>query len=104
MAEWSRRTSWDEVCRRVAGRRKYNQWQRAMAAARQDEVFTLLLAYGWHTWGTLTKIAQELQVHRSTITRDRQRIMRAMRGHETAALVGLVTAVKERLLARLLPF
>jgi hypothetical protein len=51
-----------------------------MAAARQDEVFKLLLAYGWHAWGTLTRIANELGVHKSTITRDKQAIMRAMLG------------------------
>ena len=80
MAEWSQRTSWDEVCRRAAGRRKYNQWQRAMAAARQDEVFKLLIRHGWNTWGTLSRIARELHVDRSTVCRDRQTIERQMLG------------------------
>jgi len=41
-------------------------------------VFELLLALGWNTWGVITKIAGELGVHKSTITRDRQRIERSM--------------------------
>jgi hypothetical protein len=51
-----------------------------MAAARQDEVFKLLLQHGWNRWGMITKIAEALGCHKSTITRDRQRIMRAMLG------------------------
>ena len=51
-----------------------------MAAARQDEVFKLLLAHGWNSWGVLTKIAGELQVHKSTVTRDKRAIQRAMLG------------------------
>jgi hypothetical protein len=51
-----------------------------MAAARQDEVFKLLLQYGWNTWGTLTKIADALGCHKSTISRDKRAIERSMRG------------------------
>jgi hypothetical protein len=46
-----------------------------------DEViWPLLLRYGLFEWGTLTKIAKELGVHRSTVCRHRQRIFRAMVG------------------------
>jgi hypothetical protein len=77
--QWSSRTSWDEVCRRAAGRKKYNQWQHTMAAAHQDEVFKLLLQHGWNTWGVITQIAGELGVHKSTICRDRLAILRGLR-------------------------
>jgi IS30 family transposase len=43
-------------------------------------VFKLLLAHGWNAWGVITQIASELGVHKSTITRDRQQIERAMLG------------------------
>jgi hypothetical protein len=73
--QWRSRTDWQTVCRRAAGRRKYNQWQKAMAAARQEEVFKLFLAYGFDRWGTLARIARILGCHRSTILRDRRALL-----------------------------
>jgi hypothetical protein len=77
--QWRTRTDWQTVCRRAAGRRKYNQWQHAMAAARQNEVFKLLLQYGLWDWGVCAQIARELGCSRSTIVRDRRAILRSLR-------------------------
>jgi hypothetical protein len=79
--QWRTRTSWNDVCARAVGRKRYNQERRKWANERADEVFKLLLAHGWNTWGVITRIAHELQVHKSTIARDRQRIERSMLGH-----------------------
>jgi hypothetical protein len=77
-SQWRRRTDWNEVCRRAAGRRKYNLERRRWAAERETVVFQLLLEYGLWEWGTLSRIARELSVSRATICRDRQRILRSM--------------------------
>jgi hypothetical protein len=79
--QWRQRTSWNDVCARAVGRKWYNQERRKYACERQDEVFKLLLKYGWNTWGVITKIANELQMHKSTIARDRRQIERSMLGH-----------------------
>ena len=73
--EWRRGTDWNTVCARAAGRKKYNEWQRTMAAARQNEVLKLLMRYGFARWGTLSRIARELGCHRSTILRDRRALL-----------------------------
>jgi DNA-directed RNA polymerase specialized sigma subunit len=43
-------------------------------------IWPLLLRYGLFEWGTLTKIAKEIGVHRSTVCRHRARIFKAMLG------------------------
>ena len=62
--QWRTRTDWSSVCARASGRRKYNEERRKWAGERQDVVFELLLQYGWDTWGVLTKIADELRIHK----------------------------------------
>jgi DNA invertase Pin-like site-specific DNA recombinase len=57
---------------------RYNQERRQAAGERQELVFELLLQYGFDNWGTLARIARELGVNRSTILRDKQRILRSM--------------------------
>jgi DNA invertase Pin-like site-specific DNA recombinase len=77
---WSHPVDYQQAKSWLIGRQRYHQERRQAMGERCDVVFEMLLQYGWASWGTLTKIARELQVHRSTITRDKQRILRAMLG------------------------
>jgi hypothetical protein len=77
--EWRHPASWNTVCARAAGRRKWNEWRRRFAGQRRDElVLPLLLKYGFDDWGTCARIAQEIGCHRSTVMRDRRIILRSM--------------------------
>jgi hypothetical protein len=76
--QWHARTDWEEVCRRAAGRRKYNEWQRKFTNERRDLVWTLLIAGGLDRWGLLSDIARELGCHRSTIMRDKRALLRTL--------------------------
>jgi hypothetical protein len=77
--EWRQRTSWDQVCARAAGRRKYNERRRYFAAQVCDElVWPRLLEYGFDRWGVCARIPREIGVSRSTICRYRQRILRTL--------------------------
>jgi hypothetical protein len=66
---WSAPTSWDEVCKRAAGRAKYNAVRRFQAELRRGEVLQLLHAWGWRH-GVQARIARALRVSESTISRD----------------------------------
>jgi hypothetical protein len=66
---WSQRTTWDTVCKRVAGRAKYNAVRRFKAELRRGEVLQLLHAWGWRH-GVQVRIAEALRVSESTISRD----------------------------------
>jgi hypothetical protein len=76
--QWHARTDFQTVCRRQAGRRKYNQWQRKFMNERRDYVWTRLVAGGLDSWGLLSEIARELGCHRSTILRDRRALLRTL--------------------------
>jgi hypothetical protein len=65
-------TSWDEVCKRNAGRRHYNRVRALRRAFRRKQVADLLCRYGMIDRGVRARIARELGVHRSVITRDVQ--------------------------------
>ncbi|HVS36840.1 MAG TPA: HTH domain-containing protein [Gemmataceae bacterium] len=68
---WSEPTSWDEVCRRAAGRRHYNGVRRCRAIVRRAEVARLLRVPGaLFDRGTQARLARQLSVSRSTICRD----------------------------------
>jgi hypothetical protein len=77
-ANWRTPTDWATVCARSSGRRKWNAARQQAARARQDQVFKLLLSYGWGNFGVCAKIAREMHVHRCTIVRDRQTLLREM--------------------------
>jgi hypothetical protein len=66
---WSAPTSWDEVCRRKAGRDSYNSIRRVQRAERRYRVLELLTQYGMDR-GVQARIARELGVSRVTISRD----------------------------------
>ncbi len=66
---WGAPTSWDEVCRRNAGRAHYNAVRRAQRELRRRKVLTLLRTYGYEQ-GVQARIAVELGVSEATISRD----------------------------------
>jgi hypothetical protein len=77
--QWHARTDRQTVCRRQAGRRKYNERRRRFAGQVCDElVFPLLLEYGFDHWGVCARVGRELGLSRSTICRYRQRILKAL--------------------------
>jgi hypothetical protein len=78
---WRHPANYAEAKSRLVGRQKLNAERQRFAGQLCDEViWPLLLRYGLFEWGTLTKIAKEIGVHRSTVCRHRQRIFRAMVG------------------------
>jgi hypothetical protein len=79
-AQWSARRGWDSVCRTSSGRRLYNEQRRRDANERRDVVWELLLKYGLWEWGVCARISRELEISRATVCRDRQHILRSMRG------------------------
>lgn len=75
---WSQPTSWDVVCRRAAGRARFNSLRTIRADHRRFRLLQLandrnvpLTGYG-----VKTMLAAELGVDPSTISRDVQRIYR----------------------------
>jgi hypothetical protein len=78
---WSHPEDRQQAKARLIGRQRLNAERKRFAGLRRDqEVWPLLLKYGWDTWGVCTRIAEELGVHKSTITRDRRAILRSMLG------------------------
>jgi DNA invertase Pin-like site-specific DNA recombinase len=70
---WSAPTSTSEVHRRAGGRRKYNSVRRFKADLRRVEVEKLFAEYAFAR-GAQARIARELGVNRSTISRDIRRL------------------------------
>jgi hypothetical protein len=69
--------SFDQLCRRAGGRRRYNLQRQMNAMERRKEVAALLKRYGPRASGVQVRIARALGVSESTISRDIQHI-RAM--------------------------
>jgi transcriptional antiterminator len=67
--------TWEQICKRAGGRRKYNRYRQANAFWRRLEIDLYLQCYGYEP-GILAELARYYQVHRSTITRDVQRILK----------------------------
>jgi hypothetical protein len=61
---------WDEVCRRTAGRRRYNKRRQLLAELRRYELAKLFAEHDPFEWGSRKKFAEELQVSEATISRD----------------------------------
>jgi predicted DNA-binding transcriptional regulator YafY len=66
---WGAPTSWDEVCRRAAGRARYHAMRRAQRVLRRRKVLRLLRRYGC-CHGVQARIARELGVSEATVSRD----------------------------------
>lgn len=76
MGFWSDSTDFDTVCRRAAGRRAYNARRKFLAALRLADVARLLVKHGGvSAWGARARVARELGVSRSTISRDTQKLL-----------------------------
>lgn len=78
---WSDSTTNHEAFSRASGRRQYNAQRQHIAAMRQAEVFRRAMAYGYVP-GTKARIARELGVHRSTVTRDFRAAIRRLNDEE----------------------
>jgi hypothetical protein len=67
---WDAQTDFESVCRRAAGRRRYNAERRAKAQERFKIVLELTRPPEGRKRGAQTRLARALGVHRSTICRD----------------------------------
>ena len=96
--------TFDEICRRASGRRKYNQARQANAFCRRFKI-TIYLRYWGYEPGLLTALAEYYGVHRSTITRDVQRILKGQplpksRAERERELMQKAQALNDRRLRR----
>jgi hypothetical protein len=76
--DWSHPPNRDIARARLIGRLRYNEQRQGVARARRQQVFDRLEAMGWDTWGTCAAIARTLGVHRSTVCRVRQEVLRTL--------------------------
>jgi methylphosphotriester-DNA--protein-cysteine methyltransferase len=67
---WSAPTDFDLVCKRAAGRRRYNAERQAEAQERFKLVLAAILPPEGRKRGTQEQLARALGVHPSTISRD----------------------------------
>lgn len=67
---WSAQTEFKTVCKRAAGRRRYNAKRQAEARERFKIVLAMTLPPAGRIHGSQAQLARELGVHRSTICRD----------------------------------
>lgn len=67
---WSAPTDFDLVCKRAAGRRRYNAERQAGARERFKIVLMTILPPEGRERGTQAQLARSLGVHPSTICRD----------------------------------
>ena len=70
---WSAFRSSSEVHRRAGDRRKFNAMRKFKADMRRVKVENLFAEYGFAR-GARARIARELKVHRSTVSRDIRRL------------------------------
>lgn len=68
------RLSFNQICKRAGGRRRYNRQREIAKDARRKEVERLLAVYGHKTAGVQARIARELGVSEATVSRDAQSI------------------------------
>jgi hypothetical protein len=81
---WTAPTSWDAVCRRAAGRRRYNAARKELRNARRAEIICRAKGMSWwRLYGIQAALARELGVSRATISRD----FRAFRNADKGALL-----------------
>ena len=69
--------TFDEICRRAAGRRRYNAQRQTNAFWRARRVKEWLLSLG-ESKGAQKRVARELGVSEATISRDVQRLRRGL--------------------------
>lgn len=76
---WSAPTDFDLVCKRAAGRRRYNAQRQAEARERFKIVIAAILPPEGRQRGTQAQLARALGVHPSTISRDVKKWKRTLR-------------------------
>jgi hypothetical protein len=76
---WSAPTNFDLVCKRAAGRRRYNAQRQAEARERFKIVIEAILPPESRKRGTQAQLARALGVHPSTICRDVKKWKRTLR-------------------------
>ncbi len=76
---WTAKTGWQEVCRRVGGRRHYNAVRTLRKEERRRLVMRLLDDHHLTERGTISAIAAKLGVAVCTVSRDVKAILRG--GH-----------------------
>lgn len=78
--DWNASTDWATVCRRAAGRARWNAIRRLLAAVRRCEVARLLSEFAPYysplQRGLQVRIARTLGVSEATISRDVRAILR----------------------------
>lgn len=62
--------TFEQVCKRAGGRRRYNRQRQVAAEQRRAQVRELLARYGRKGRGTQARIARELGVSEATVSRD----------------------------------
>lgn len=67
---WSAQTDFETVCKRAAGRRRYNAERQAEARKRYKQVKDVIWSPDGCKRGTQAELARAFGVHRSTICRD----------------------------------
>src|SRR5438552_1651316 len=67
--EWGAVTTWDAVCRRAGGRRKYNSARKAHKQWRRAQILARIAGQRQDTWGLQAALAEALGVPRSTVSR-----------------------------------
>jgi hypothetical protein len=75
--DWSHPSSYEEARARLIGRRRFNERRQALARARQQQVWELLLVWGEYR-GVQARIALELRVDKSTVCRDVARLRQSL--------------------------
>lgn len=68
--DWGAPTDFDLVCRRAAGRRRYNAERRAEARKHYKQVIEIVMSPDGRKRGSQAQLARALGVSRSTICRD----------------------------------
>lgn len=97
-AMWSQTVSTEEAQARAGGRAHYNAMRQLDAALRRHQVAELIVAAGgFLVPGVRSRIAAKLGVHRSTVSRDVQALLRGM----PAPTCPCCGALRERALDRL---
>ena len=87
-------SDWPNICRRAGGRRRYNRVRQFRAVQRRARLASMLLEEGLG-WGNQTRMAAQLGVSPSTISRDFALLRLCLQhptdhNHEQRALAALV--------------
>jgi len=83
--------TWEEICRRAGGRRHYSAVRKFRAEYRRAHlIFTTADELGLSIFrhGTAAAVARKLGLHRSTVSRDLQRMIREASAQQACRVFG----------------